>query len=58
MLYVTARSIAQGRAAGFVSAFGIESGEVLWLVATATGVAALLEASEQALAVLRFAGAA
>ena len=58
VLYVTARSIAQGRAAGFVSAFGIESGEVIWLVATATGVAALLEASEQALAVLRFAGAA
>ena len=58
VLYVTARSIAQGRAAGFVSAFGIESGEIIWLVATATGVAALLEASEQALAVLRFAGAA
>ena len=58
VLYVTARSIAQGRMAGFVSAFGIESGEVIWLVATATGVAALLEASEQALGFLRFAGAA
>jgi threonine/homoserine/homoserine lactone efflux protein len=58
VLYVTARSIAQGRLAGFVSAFGIESGEVIWLVATATGVAALLEASEQALGFLRFAGAA
>src|SRR5690349_5763471 len=58
VLYVTARSVAQGRAAGFVSAFGIESGEVIWLVATATGVAAVLEASEQALGVLRVAGAA
>ena len=58
VLYVTARTIAQGRTAGFVSMFGIESGEVVWLVATATGLAALLAASEEALGFLRFAGAA
>jgi threonine/homoserine/homoserine lactone efflux protein len=58
VLYVTARTIAQGRAAGFVSMFGIESGEIVWLIATATGVAALLSASEEALGFLRFAGAA
>jgi threonine/homoserine/homoserine lactone efflux protein len=38
--------------------FGIESGEVIWLVAAATGLAALLSASGAALIVLRFAGAA
>jgi len=58
VLYVTARTIAQGRTAGFVSMFGIESGEVVWLVATATGLAALLATSEDALGFLRFAGAA
>ena len=58
VLYVTARSIAQGRRAGFASMFGIESGELIWLAATATGLAALLAASAAALNVLRFAGAA
>ena len=58
VLYVTARTIAQGRTAGFVSMFGIESGEIVWLVATATGLAALLAASEDALGVLRVGGAA
>lgn len=58
VLYVTARSIAQGRRAGFASMFGIESGELVWLAATATGLAALLAASVAALTILRFAGAA
>ena len=58
VLYVVARALSQGRKAGFASAFGIESGEVLWLIATATGLAALLAASLSALTVLRFAGAA
>ena len=58
VLYVTARSLTQGRRAGFASMFGIEFGEVVWLAAAATGVAALLAASVGALTVLRFAGAA
>jgi len=58
VLYVTARSLSQGRRAGFASMFGIEAGEVVWIVAAATGVAALLAASEQALGILRYAGAA
>jgi threonine/homoserine/homoserine lactone efflux protein len=58
VLYVTARSVAQGRRAGFVSMFTIEAGEVVWIAAAATGVAALLSASVSALTVLRFAGAA
>ena len=55
VMYVAARTLSQGRRAGFASMFGIESGEV---VAAATGVAALLAASVSALTVLRFAGAA
>ena len=58
VLYVTARSLAQGRGAGFASMFGIEFGEVVWIAAAATGVAALLSASVTALDALRFAGAA
>ena len=58
VLYVTARSLAQGRKAGFASMFGIESGEVVWIAAAATGVAAVLSASVSALTFLRFAGAA
>lgn len=58
VLYVTARSLVQGRRAGFASMFGIELGEVVWILTTATGVAALLAASITALTALRFAGAA
>lgn len=58
VLYVTARSLTQGRRAGLASMFGIEFGEVVWLAAAATGVAALLSASVAALTVLRFAGGA
>ena len=58
VLYVVARSVSQGRAAGFASMFGIESGEIVWIAAAATGVAALLATSEDALGVLRYVGAA
>ena len=58
VLYVTARAVSQGRLAGFASAFGIESGEVVWLVFAATGVTALLAAAPDALTVLRLGGAA
>lgn len=58
VLYVTARAVSQGRRAGFVSMFAIESGELVWIAAVATGLAALLAASVSALTVLRFAGAA
>ncbi len=58
VLYITARSLSQGRAAGFASMFGIESGEVVWIAAAATGLAALLSTSTYALGVLRWAGAA
>ena len=58
VLYVSARSLAQGRRAGLASMLGIESGEVVWILAAATGVAALLATSSSALGFMRFAGAA
>jgi threonine/homoserine/homoserine lactone efflux protein len=58
VFYVTARTVSQGRRAGFASMFGIEAGEIVWLIAAATGLAALLSTSAQALEFLRFAGAA
>jgi threonine/homoserine/homoserine lactone efflux protein len=58
VLYVAARSLSQGRPAGFASMFGIEFGEMVWLAAAALGVAALLSASASALTILRYAGAA
>lgn len=58
VLYVAARSLGQGRAAGFASMFGIEAGEVVWIAAAATGLAALLSTSAAALGVLRWGGAA
>ena len=57
ILYLVARTAGQGRRAGFASMAGIESGEVVWLAATATGMAAILSASTTALGVLRVAGA-
>jgi threonine/homoserine/homoserine lactone efflux protein len=38
--------------------FGIESGEIVWIIAAATGVAALVSASLPALTVLRLGGGA
>jgi threonine/homoserine/homoserine lactone efflux protein len=58
VLYITARTVSQGRRAGFASMFGAESGEVVWMVAAATGLAAVLATSAATLTVLRFAGAA
>jgi threonine/homoserine/homoserine lactone efflux protein len=58
VLYVSARTLSQGRRAGFASAFGIEFGELVWITAAATGLAALLATSTAALTLLRFGGAA
>lgn len=58
VMYVVARSIAQGRRAGLYSMLGLEAGALLHVAATALGLAALLASSEIAFAVLRYAGAA
>ena len=58
MLYVLSRSIGQSRAAGLASAIGLGLGGVVLAVATALGLAALFEQSQQAKSILTVVGAA
>jgi threonine/homoserine/homoserine lactone efflux protein len=58
MTYVAARTLAQGRRAGVVSALGIAVGCVFHIAAAALGVAVLLQAVPQAYTVVRMVGAA
>jgi threonine/homoserine/homoserine lactone efflux protein len=51
-------TIAGGRTAGLATALGVASGQAIWTLAAAAGVAALLVASEPAFLALKFAGAA
>jgi threonine/homoserine/homoserine lactone efflux protein len=57
-LYIVARSVAQGRAAGLWSVLGISSGSVLHTIAAAFGLSAILATSAQAFLVVKLAGAA
>jgi threonine/homoserine/homoserine lactone efflux protein len=57
MMYVTARSVAEGRRAGVIAAFGIGAGTLVHIAALALGLAALLAAVPIAYDVLRLAGA-
>src|SRR5262245_16156069 len=57
MLYVSTRSLAQGRRAGVISALGIAAGAVVHTVAIASGLAALLRAVPVAYEIVRWAGA-
>jgi threonine/homoserine/homoserine lactone efflux protein len=58
MLYVSTRSLTQGRRAGVISALGIAAGAVVHTIAIASGLAALLRALPLAYEIVRFAGAA
>jgi threonine/homoserine/homoserine lactone efflux protein len=58
VMYIVARSIDQGRAAGIVSALGLAAGSVILIVAAAFGVSALLAASPAAFNAVRYLGAA
>lgn len=58
VLYIVARSISQGRAAGVVSALGIGAGCLFHVVAAACGLSALMLALPVAYDVVRYAGAA
>jgi threonine/homoserine/homoserine lactone efflux protein len=57
MLFLVSRTLAQGRAAGFVSLAGTSSGFALHAVAAALGLSALLAAVPLAYEVVRWAGA-
>jgi threonine/homoserine/homoserine lactone efflux protein len=58
VLYITARSAAQGRRAGLVSVLGIHTGTIVHILAAAVGLSALLVASAAAFSVVKLAGAA
>ena len=51
-------TLAGGRAAGLRTALGVVSGQAIWALAAAAGVAALVVASEPAFVALKLAGAA
>jgi threonine/homoserine/homoserine lactone efflux protein len=58
VIFVTTRSIDQGRAAGMASVLGIHTGTVVHTVAAALGVSALLASSAAAFTVVKLLGAA
>lgn len=56
--YIVGRSLAQGRAAGLVSALGISAGCVVHSLASALGLSAILAASATAFTIIKLAGGA
>ena len=58
VLYIVARSVEQGRAAGLVSVLGIHLGTLVHVLAAAVGLSALLVSSALAFAIVKYLGAA
>jgi threonine/homoserine/homoserine lactone efflux protein len=58
VLYITARSIDQGRLAGFISVLGVATGSVVHIIAAAFGLSALLLSSALAFTAVKYLGAA
>jgi threonine/homoserine/homoserine lactone efflux protein len=58
VLYITARSASQGRVAGLVSVFAIETANFLQAVAAALGLSAILLSSALAFDLVKYLGAA
>ena len=58
MALVTTTALLRGRRAAIRTALGISTGTIVWATLSGLGVAALLEASAEAFAVVRLAGAA
>lgn len=58
VLYIFARSVEQGRAAGFVSILGIHTATLVHVLAATLGLSAILASSALAFSVVKYAGAA
>lgn len=58
VLYIFARSVGQGRAAGLVSIFGIHTATLVHVLAATVGLSAILASSALAFAIVKYAGAA
>lgn len=56
VIFVVARTLEHGRAAGLVSVLGIETGALVHVAAAATGISALIAASPVAVTALRWGG--
>ncbi|GHH68676.1 RhtB family transporter [Streptosporangium violaceochromogenes] len=57
-LYIAARGIAQGRAAGVASAFGVETGTLVHIAAAAAGLSYVIARSATLFNVIKWAGVA
>jgi threonine/homoserine/homoserine lactone efflux protein len=57
-IYIAARSMSQGRAAGIASALGVEAGTLVHVAAAAVGLSALIASSEVAFDGIRYLGVA
>jgi threonine/homoserine/homoserine lactone efflux protein len=57
-LYITARGIAQGRAAAIASAVGVETGTLVHIAAAAAGLSYVIAQSAAAFTAVKWAGAA
>ncbi|MEV7005838.1 LysE family translocator [Streptosporangium sp. NPDC051022] len=57
-LYIAARGIAQGRAAGLASAFGVETGTMVHIAAAAAGLSYVIARSATLFNVIKWAGVA
>ena len=58
VLYIVARSVEQGRLAGFVSILGIHTATLVHVTAAALGLSAILASSALAFSLVKYAGAA
>lgn len=58
VLYITTRSVAQGRAAGLASVLGVHVGTLVHVFGAAVGLSALLVSSSAAFHTVKYAGAA
>ncbi|TDD07453.1 LysE family translocator [Nonomuraea diastatica] len=57
-LYITARGLAQGRAAGLASALGVEIGTLVHIAAAAAGLSYVISQSATLFAIVKWAGVA
>ena len=58
VLYIVARSVADGRRAGLVSVLGVHTGTLVHVVAAVVGLSAVLASSAIAFTLVKYAGAA
>lgn len=58
LIYITARSLAEGRRAGVASALGVETGTVVHVAVAAAGLSYVIARSAVAFGVVKYAGAA